>query len=97
LPEDLQVKWLSQEKNLELFMMFIITDIFMQEPEEDYSGLDERLYLYKRLIERDKKFRQLEGKMIRARMDSSGPKIKLLDEFEISTYTLYLEEIKDAI
>jgi len=96
-PEDLQIKWLSQEKNLELFMMFIITDIYMQEPEEDYSGLDERLYLYKRLIERDKKFRQLEGKMIKAHMDSSGPKIKLLDEFEISTYTLYLEEIKDAI
>lgn len=92
LPEEEQLKWLSQEKNLELFMMFIITDIKLIEVEEEFPGLDERLLLFKRLLDRNSKLKELTGKRITARLDSSRPRVSIAREFQISSYTLYLKE-----
>lgn len=93
LSADRQQKWLAQEKNLEIFMMFIITDIELIKVEKEYSGLDERLLLYKRLVEKNEKLSQLEGRKITARLEHFHPRVELADEFSISPYTLYLEEV----
>ena len=85
-------KWLEQKKNLELFMMFIITDIELIEVEKEISGLDERLVLFNRLLARNSKFRQLIGKKITAHLEKEQSEIKLGPEFKISPYILYLEE-----
>ncbi len=87
-------KWLSQDKNLELFMMFIITDVELEEVEKEYSGLDERLLLFNRLIEKNEKIRKLESKVIKSRIDKSQDLVNLNDNFRLSPYILYLEEGK---
>ena len=85
-------KWLSQDKNLELFMMFIITDLELIEVKKEYSGLDERLLLYNRLLKRNENLRELLGNTITAKIDRREDKIRLGDKFELSPYVLYLEE-----
>ena len=85
-------KWLSQDKNLELFMMFIITEVELKEVEKEFPGLDERLLLYNRLIEKNEKLRELEGDIVRAEIDSSEEIINLDNKFRFSPYVLYLEE-----
>ncbi|MEJ6950830.1 hypothetical protein [Natronospora cellulosivora (SeqCode)] len=91
LSEEEEQKWLSQEKNLELFMMFIITDIILIEVDHEYSGLDERLLLFNRLLKRNSNLKEMIGQRITANLQSKD-KIRLGQEFEISAYTLYLEE-----
>jgi hypothetical protein len=93
LPVEEQWQWLSQKKNLELFMMFIITEIRLIEVEEEYPGLDERLLLFKRLVERNNSLMQLIDKRISVRLDLTQAPINLADKFEISPYTLYLKEV----
>ncbi len=88
-----QVKWLSQEKNLELFMMFIITDIKLIKRKE-VPGIDERILLFNRLLSRRTEFQELIGKRITAKLKNNRSRIKLGPDFEISPYTLYLEEEK---
>lgn len=85
-------RWLAQEKNLELFMMFIITEIKLIAVEEEYPGLDERLLLFKRLVEKNEKFKELIGKKISATLDLAKSRVKLGTEFEIAPYILYLKE-----
>jgi hypothetical protein len=84
-------KWLSQPINLELFMMFIITDIRLKIVEE-YPGLDERLLLFNKLVKAEPKLAELEGKKLAARLTGSSKKVNLLDQFIISPYKIYLEE-----
>jgi hypothetical protein len=84
-------KWLSQSINLELFMMFIITDIRLRLVEE-YPGLDERLLLFNKLVKAEPKLTELEGKKLSARLTDSSKKVNLLDQFIISPYKIYLEE-----
>jgi hypothetical protein len=84
-------KWLSQKLNLELFMMFIITDIRLRIVEE-YPGLDERLLLFNKLLESEPKFIELAGRKLSAELTDSSRKVNLLDQFIISPYKIYLEE-----
>lgn len=83
-------KWLSQQLNLELFMMFIITDIRLKLVEE-YPGLDERLLLFQKVIAAKPELAELEGKKISAKLTDSVKKVNLLDQFIISPYKIYLE------
>lgn len=92
LSDDIQRDWLSQEKNLELFMMFIITDIKLTNVEREFPGLDERLLLFNRLLADNDNLKNLVGKKIKAEIDRSQAKVNLQDEFRISPYTLYIEE-----
>jgi len=84
-------KWLSQPINLELFMMFIITDIRLKIVEE-YPGLDERLFLFNKLVKADPQLAELEGRKLAARLTDSTKKVNLLEQFIISPYKIYLEE-----
>ncbi|RCW41366.1 hypothetical protein [Halanaerobium sp. MA284_MarDTE_T2] len=86
-----QEKWLSQQINLELFMMFIITDIRLRIVEE-YPGLDERLLLFNKLVKVEPELAELEGRKISARLTDSSKKVNLLDQFIISPYKICLEE-----
>lgn len=90
LPPAEKERWLSQEINLELFMMFIITDIKLRLVEE-YPGLDERLLLFKRLTEKNEEFAELAGKRVKAELNAGAEKLNLLDQFIISPYKIYLE------
>ncbi len=92
LSQESKQKWLAQKKNLELFMMFIITDIRLIVVEEEYPGLDERLLLFKRLTAWNDKLSELNSRKIKARLSTNQKLVKLGNEFEISDYTLYLEE-----
>lgn len=89
-PEEKE-KWLSQPTNLELFMMFIITDIRFRLVQE-YPGLDERLLLFNKLVAAEPKLAELEGKKLAASLTNSTKKVNLLDQFIISSYKIYLEE-----
>ncbi|RAK12698.1 hypothetical protein C8C77_1071 [Halanaerobium saccharolyticum] len=91
LPPAEKERWLSQEINLELFMMFIITEIKLRLVEE-YPGLDERLLLFKRLTEKNEEFAELAGKRVKAELNAGTEKLNLLDQFIISPYKIYLEE-----
>jgi hypothetical protein len=84
-------KWLSQQLNLELFMMFIITDIRLKIMEK-YPGMDERQLLFNKLVNAESKLAALEGSKISARLTDSSKKVNLLDQFIISPYKIYLEE-----
>ncbi len=84
-------KWLSQPINLELFMMFIITDIRLKIVEE-YPGLDERLHLFNKLVKAEPKLAALEGRKLKVGLTDSTKKVNLLEQFIISPYKIYLEE-----
>ncbi|MFW6273677.1 MAG: hypothetical protein ACOC17_02110, partial [Halanaerobium sp.] len=84
-------KWLSQQLNLELFMMFIITDIRLKIVEQ-YPGLDERLVLFNKLVESEPEFAELEGTKVSSELRESSKKVNLLDQFIISPYKIYLED-----
>ena len=84
-------KWLSQKLNLELFMMFIITDIRLRIIEE-YPGLDERLLLFNKLVKANPDFAELADRKLSAKLTGSSRKVNLLDQFIISPYKIYLEE-----
>ncbi|MFP4371080.1 MAG: hypothetical protein ACLFQ4_02530 [Halanaerobium sp.] len=84
-------KWLSQQLNLELFMMFIITDIRLKIVEQ-YPDLDERLLLFNKLVESEPEFSELEGMKVSSELRESSKKVNLLDQFIISPYKIYLED-----
>ncbi|MFP4021184.1 MAG: hypothetical protein ACLFUK_06210, partial [Halanaerobium sp.] len=84
-------KWLSQQLNLELFMMFIITDIRLKIVEQ-YPDLDERLLLFNKLVESEPEFSELEGMKVSSELRESSKKVNLLDQFIISPYKIYLDD-----
>lgn len=81
-------KWLSQKENIDLFMMFVISDTVL---DFEYSGEDERLKLYKLLCEKDPKFKSLQNKKILSRIEETEKKFNW-NELYISPYTIYIEE-----
>jgi hypothetical protein len=84
-------KWLSQQLNLELFMMFIITDIRLKIVEQ-YPGLDERLFLFNKLVKAKPELAKLDGMRVSSKLTDSSKKVNLLDQFIISPYKIYLED-----
>ena len=85
---DEKAKWLSQKENIDLFMMFVISDTLL---DFEYSGEDERLKLYKLLCENDPKFKSLQNKKILSKIEDTEEKFNW-DELYISPYTIYIEE-----
>ncbi len=86
--ESIKYEWLKQKKNIDFFMMFVITPLRLT---LEYGMEDERLELYQRLCDMDKKYMQLEGCRI---MSINEPEKKPLewDEIYISAYKLFIEE-----
>lgn len=88
LDADKRQKWLCQRENIELFMMFVVTEV---ELKLEYKGVDDRLELFRRLCEKDPKYEELIGKRV---MYTNQPDRRPLiwDEIFISPYKIYLQE-----
>lgn len=83
--ENLKEKWIKDKINFELLIMFIITDIQLKLGE--FS--DNRLKVYNMLCKTDSKYKKLNGKVIKSKLDGKGIK---WDKIEISGYKLFLKE-----
>ena len=81
-------KWLSQRENIELFMMFVISEVVLV---ENFEGIDERLKLFSLLCESDEKYKALYGKRIKSAVETDKSPL-LWSEVYISPYTIYVEE-----
>lgn len=80
--------WLSQKENIDLFMMFVISDTIL---DFEYTGEDERLMLFKLLCESNPSLKSLQNKKILSRMEDTEEKFNW-NELFISPYTIYIEE-----
>lgn len=81
-------KWLGQRENIDLFMMFVISEIVL---DKDYSGEDERLKLFKLLYDKNPELEGLQGKKIVSRIEDTGESF-IWEELFISPYIIYIEE-----
>lgn len=81
-------KWLGQRENIDLFMMFVISEIVL---DKDYSGEDERLKLFKLLYDKNPELEGLQGKKIVSRIEDTEESF-IWEELFISPYIIYIEE-----
>ena len=86
--EEEKEKWLRQKENIDLFMMFVISEVVL---DKDYPGEDERLKLFKLLCDEDPDLGKLEGKKVISRIEDTG-EVFDWEELFISPYTIYIEE-----
>ena len=87
-PKEEREKWLKQRENIDLFMMFVISEIVL---DKDYTGEDERLKLYKLLCEENSNLEKLQGKKILSRIENTEESF-IWEELFISPYTIYIGE-----
>lgn len=80
--------WLSQKENIDLFMMFVISDTTL---DFEFTGEDERLKLFKLLCDKNPSFKSLQNKKVLSRIEDMEEKFNW-NELFISPYTLYIEE-----
>lgn len=80
--------WLSQKANIDLFMMFVISDTVL---DYGYIGEDERLKLFKLLCEKNDRLKALQKKIIISKIGDVEEGLKW-DELFISPYTIYIKE-----
>ena len=81
-------KWLSQRENIDLFMMFAISEVVLN---KDYVGEDERLRLFSLLCDKNPEFLALQGKRILSKIEDREERFSWKELF-ISPYTIYVEE-----
>ncbi len=81
-------KWLSQRANIDLFMMFVISEV---ELIRSYGSEDETIKLFYLLTEKNGDLKALEGKRIYSRIENTN-KIFRWNELFISPYTIYIKE-----
>lgn len=86
IDENKKNKWLSQRINFDIFMMFVITEI---ELKIDYESIDEPIELFRRLCEKDEKYKELLGKKILSR-EARDKKALEWREVYISPYEIYM-------
>lgn len=79
-------KWLSQRENIDLFMMFVISELTL---DYKYVGEDERLKLFKLLCKKNERFTSLQGKRIKAKLEDTDERFNWKELF-ISPYTIYI-------
>ncbi len=90
IDEEEKEKWLRQKINIDIFMMFVITDIQLR---LDYNSIDERLMLFARLCDKEEKYKKLIGKIVKS-LNEKDKEPLIWDELFISPYKIYLEEAK---
>ena len=83
-----KARWLSQKENIDIFMMFVISETIL---ESDYTGEDERLRLFKLLCEKNPEFRILENRKLLSKLDREAESLNW-NELSVSPYTIYIEE-----
>ncbi len=81
-------KWLYQKENIDLFMMFVISEVIL---DLNHTGEDERLKLFKGLCDKNPIFKKLHGKKILSKIESTE-KVFAWKELFISPYTIYIKE-----
>lgn len=81
-------KWISQWENIDLFMMFVISETIL---DLKYTGEDERLKLFKLLCNKNPRLKSLENKKILCRMEDTEEKFNWKELF-ISPYIIYIGE-----
>ena len=91
MDKPLQEKWLSEKKNIEIFMMFVITELTFGQEVTEFEKMDERVMLFNKLCKKDEKYRKLIGKTITAKlMEKEMPLI--LENIFISPYTICIKD-----
>ena len=83
-----KARWLSQKENIDIFMMFVISETVL---ESDYTGEDDRLRLFKLLCEKNPEFRILENRKLLSKLDREAESLNW-NELSVSPYTIYIEE-----
>lgn len=81
-------KWISQWENIDLFMMFVISETIL---DLKYTGEDERLKLFKLLCNKNPRLKSLENKKVLCRIEDTEEKFNWKELF-ISPYIIYIEE-----
>jgi hypothetical protein len=84
---DEKQKWLEQKENIDMLMMFCITDLYLTLKYDTAEGIDERLELFSRLCHRDDRYKELEGRTICSYMEGKGKGLEW-DEVTMSPYVL---------
>lgn len=87
----LQELWLSQKKNTEIFMMFVVTELTFSEINEDFKEMDERMVLFNKLCDKDEKYKKLIGKTVLSKLEEENEPLNLGNLF-ISPYTIYIKD-----
>lgn len=89
----LQEKWLSQDKNTEIFMMFVLTEITFTEEGSESQSTDERIILFSKLCVKDEKYKKLTGKTVGSKLDMDKKPLHLGNLF-ISPYKIYIKDYR---
>ena len=85
-----QEKWLSKRKNLEIFMMFVLTDLTFTSVNEEFEKMDERMVLFNKLCSKDEKYKKLIGKTLTSRLEEGQMPLNL-EKIFISPYTIFIK------
>lgn len=81
-------KWLRQKENIDLFMMFAISETILK---LNYTGEDERLKLFNLLCAKNPCLQSLENKKILSKIQDTTEQFQW-EEIFISPYMIYVEE-----
>lgn len=81
-------KWIRQRANIDLFMMFVISEV---ELISGYGSEDETLKLFDLLIDKNENLKALEGKTVYSKIEDTDEIFKW-NELFISPYTIYIKE-----
>lgn len=85
---DEKKKWLSQRENIDLFMMFVISETVLN---LDYIGEDERLKVFELACLNNPRLKVLQNKKILSRIENTNEQLNWRELF-ISPYTIYVGE-----
>lgn len=86
----LQEKWLSQRKNIEIFMMFVLTEFSLTEVNEEFEKMDERMILFSKLCEKNEEYKKLIGRVVASKLEEEKAPLCLKNLF-ISPYKIFLK------
>ena len=90
MDKDSQDKWLSKRKNLEIFMMFVLTELTLTSYNEEFEKMDERMVLFNKLCKKNEKYKKLIGKTLTSRLDEDQRPLNL-EKIFISPYTIFIK------
>lgn len=83
--------WLSERKNIEIFMMFVITDITLTEEYVEFEKMDERIILFNKLCKKNQKYKKLIGKVITSKLEEEQTPLNLENLF-VSPYKIFIKK-----
>lgn len=82
--------WLLERKNIEIFMMFVITSITLTEEINEFEKMDERIILFNKLCRKNEKYKKLIGKTIISKLEEEQGPLSLENLF-VSPYKIFIK------